>query len=144
MYVDPRHHDLLPGSGNAHQLAFVRGANCPADRHLFPFGDLVLNSEVSVRKGGAVDGGELFEALGTRGQFDCKAPTVSTPLTTPFSNKQPKATSLPTQGCLRQLLRTFLDFRLYDAINGGLLFLLYHKLPFLSRGIDALPTLASP
>jgi len=35
---------------------------------------------------------------------------------------QPKANSLPTQGSLRQLLRTFLDFRRYDAINGGLLF----------------------
>ena len=36
--------------------------------------------------------------------------------------KQPKANSLPTQGSLRQLLRTFVAFRRFGGINSGLLF----------------------
>jgi hypothetical protein len=37
---------------------------------------------------------------------------------------------LPTQGCLRQLLRTFLVFRRFDVINSILPFQLYHKIRF--------------
>jgi hypothetical protein len=72
-YVDPRHHDRLAGGGNAHQLALVRAASCPADHHPDPFGKLVFDSEVNVGKGTAVEGDELFEALGTRRQFDAEA-----------------------------------------------------------------------
>jgi hypothetical protein len=43
-------------------------------------------------------------------------------LTTPFQNKKPKAKPLPTQGSLRQLLRTFVVFCRFGVINSGFLF----------------------
>jgi hypothetical protein len=39
----------------------------------------------------------------------------------PLQKQKAESKSLPTQGSLRQLLRTFFDFRRYDVINGGLL-----------------------
>ena len=57
--TDSRHHRLLAGGGNAHQLTFVRAASCPTGHHPVPFGNLVLDSEVNVRKSADVDGDEI-------------------------------------------------------------------------------------
>src|SRR5579884_782316 len=53
----------MPASGgNAHERAAMGGSSCPARHHLISFGHLILNGDMHIREGGAIDADKATHA----------------------------------------------------------------------------------
>ena len=65
---DPQHLHPIATRGDAHKFALMGAVPGPAGHHLVPFNYLVLDSDVGVGEGAAVEADNLFLTLGT-GQY---------------------------------------------------------------------------